>query len=121
MATPPKGDKNRTRGSTVEEKTLKFRFPPLKDNDGNVNPRILHVHWMHEVQTAFGEDIQFFDNNNRKIGKLDPLRTTPESQTHHFAVHTSANTKPWYDGSIQEQSNDARRNSTRFIIHRIQT
>ena len=54
VVTPPKGEKSRTRGLVVEEKTLKFRFPPPKGNDGNVNPLVLHIHWMHEVKTAFG-------------------------------------------------------------------
>jgi hypothetical protein len=118
VATPPKGEKSKTRGSIVEEKTLKFRFPPLKGNDGNVNPLLLHVHWMHEVQTAFGDSVQFIDNNNRKIGKLDPLRTTPESQTHYFSVHKTLSKNRNNDGS-QEQSHDVQSNPTRFIIHRI--
>ncbi len=105
VATPPKGEKRRTRELVVEEKTLKFRFPPPKDSDGNVNPLVLHVHWMHEVQTAFGEGVLFFDNGNRKLSKLDPLRDMPESQAHHFAVH-----------NVQSTSG-----TTRFIIHRIQT
>ncbi len=110
--TPPKGEKRRTREFVVEEKTLKFRFPPPKDNDGNVNPLVLHFHWMHEVQTAFGEGVLFSDNRNHKIGKLDPLRIKTDSQTHHFNVHNV-----FTFGKIPESSN----NTTRFVIHRIQS
>jgi hypothetical protein len=110
--TPPKEEKRRTREFVVEEKTLKFRFPPPKDNDGNVNPLALHFHWMHEVQTAFGEDVIFFDNSNHMIGKLDPLRIKTESQTHHFNVHNVSTF-----GKVPESPN----NTTRFFIHRIQS
>jgi hypothetical protein len=104
-ATPPKGERSKTRGSVVQEKTLKFRFPPPKSNDDNVDALVLHIHWMHEVQTAFGEGVTFFDNNNRKIGKLDPLRNKPDSKTHHFAIHNVKSTS----------------GTTSFIIHRIQS
>jgi hypothetical protein len=73
---------------------------------------------MHEVQAAFGDSVQFFDNNNRKIGKLDPLRTTSESQTYHFSVHKSLSKNRNNDGS-QEHSHDVQNKPTCFIIHRI--
>lgn len=33
VATPPKGEKSRKREFAVEEKTLKFKFPPPKDSN----------------------------------------------------------------------------------------
>jgi hypothetical protein len=110
VVTLPKGEKSRTRGLVVEEKTLKFRFPPPKGNDGNVNPLVLHIHWMHEVKTAFGDSV--FYNNNRKIKKLDSLRTMPESKTHHLLVQSS---------STIGRSLDSQSNITRFILHRMQS
>ncbi|KAI2497998.1 hypothetical protein MHU86_16496 [Fragilaria crotonensis] len=101
------------RDFAVEEKTLKFRFPPQMDNDGNVNPLVLHLHWMRKVQTAFGEDVLFFDNSNCKIGKLDSLRNKPDSHAHHFIVHnvpTPAVKTP--ESPIKK---------THFVIHRIQS
>ncbi len=90
VVTPTKGETNESRGSTVEEKTLKFRFPLTKyGSNGNVNPLVLHAHWMHEVLTAFGDGVKFFDNSNRKIGKIDLLSITQESQEHQFSVHTT--------------------------------
>jgi hypothetical protein len=112
IATPPKGDKSLSHGLRVEEKTLKFRFPsPHKSNDGNINPLVLHVHWMHEVQKSFGNGVQFFDNKNRKIGEVDPLCMTPDPQPYHFSVQNAA---------VKNQNNDESAN-TRFIIHRMQS
>ncbi|KAI2491589.1 hypothetical protein MHU86_22961 [Fragilaria crotonensis] len=109
----PKGDRGNNRGTVMQEKTLKFRFPPPTSNNSAVNPLLLHTHWMHEVKTAYGDGVVFLDNNNRKIDKLDPLRTTSESPTYYFSVKglsTSAK-------SPESQAN----NTTRFIIHRIQS
>ena len=97
----------------IEEKTLKFRFPPPKDNDGNINPLVLHIHWMHEVQTAFGEDVIFFDNSNRKIGKLDPLRNKPDSQAYQFMVHNALNS------AVKTSESPIKK--THIVIHRIQS
>jgi hypothetical protein len=110
--TPPQGEKSKARGLAFEEKTLKFRFPPPKGNDGNVNPLVLHTHWMHEVKTAFGDSVVFFDNSNCKVGKLDPLRTMPESPTHHLSVHKS---------TTRGKSSESPNNTTHFILHRMQS
>jgi hypothetical protein len=67
---------------------------------------------MHEVKTAFGDSAVFFDNNNRKVGKLDPLRTMPESPTHHFSVH-----KLTTRGKSPESPNI----TTHVILHRMQS
>ena len=112
VVTPPKGEKSRARSSVVEEKTLKFRFPSPTGNDGSVNPLILHIHWMHEVRTAFGDSVVFFDNNNRKIEKLDPLRTKLDSPPYHFAVHNL---------STVGKTSASQSNPTRFILHRMQS
>jgi hypothetical protein len=120
VATPPKGKKSTPSKATAEEKTLKFRFPPTSGNDVNVNPLVLRVHWMYEVQSAFGDDVFFVDNNNRKVGKIDPLRTPTESNLHSFNVHVAHFKNRSNDGS-HEQSRDAQQNPTRFIIHRIQS
>jgi hypothetical protein len=65
---------------------------------------------MHEVKTAFGDRV--FYNNNRKIKKLDPLHSMPESKTHHLLVQKS---------STIGRSLDSQSNITRFILHRMQS
>jgi hypothetical protein len=69
---------------------------------------------MHEVKTVFGDGVIFLDNNNRKIDKLDPLRSLPESLAHHLVAHSqsTANT-----GKITGSNST----TTRFITHRIQS
>ena len=81
VVTPPRGGSTNPRERLCEEKTLKFRFVPPAETDG-VHPAILHVHWMNEVQSTFGNDIQFFDNRNRQVTKFEPLRSHRTSQAH---------------------------------------
>jgi hypothetical protein len=121
VVTPTKGETSESRGLTVEEKTLKFRFPLIKyGSNGNVNPLVLHAHWMHEVQTAFGDGVKFFDNSNRKIGKLDLLSITQESQEHQFSVHTTQ-TRNRSKDDVQGNTHEAQQYPNRIIIHRMQT
>ena len=121
VVTPTKGETSQSRGLTVEEKTLKFRFPLIKyGSNGNVNPLVLHAHWMHVVQTAFGDGVKFFDNSNRTIGKLDLLSITQESQEHQFSVHTTQ-TRNRSKDDVQGNTHEAQQYPNRFIIHRMQT
>ncbi|KAI2495727.1 hypothetical protein MHU86_18786 [Fragilaria crotonensis] len=118
VITPTRGEKTRSNNGLKIEKTIKFRFVPPRDKDG-VHPAILHAHWMHEVTKAFGEDVKFFDNRNRIVGKVDPLRTNPEEHTLQFQLHFDRHT-------TQHRSRDRKENSnhphvTSYIVHRIQT
>ena len=83
VVTPPRGGGSNSRERLCVEKTLKFRFVPSDANDG-VHPAILLVHWMNEVQSTFGNDIQFFDNRNRQVTKFEPLRTDPAKHIQQF-------------------------------------
>ncbi|KAI2490819.1 hypothetical protein MHU86_23754 [Fragilaria crotonensis] len=118
VITPTRGEKTRSNNGLKIEKTIKFRFVPPRDKDG-VHPAILHAHWMYEVTKAFGEDVKFFDNRNRIVGKVDPLRTNPEEHTLQFQLHFDRHT-------TQHRSRDRKENSdhlhvTSYIVHRIQT
>ena len=75
--TPPRGERTRPKDRTSVEITLKFRFTPPRDND-NIHPAILHAHWIHEVINLFGDAVQFFDNRNRHVRKIDPIRLNIE-------------------------------------------
>jgi hypothetical protein len=85
VVTPPRGGATNSRERVSVEKTLKFRFVPPDANDG-VHPAILHVHWMNEVQSTFGNYIQFFDNRNRQVTKFEPLRTDPAKHIQQFQL-----------------------------------
>lgn len=121
VVTPPKGDKSVLSRSIIQEKTLKFRFPPTQHgNNGNVHPLVLHAHWMYEVQMAFGDEVKFFDNSNRKVGKLDTLGITQEAQEQRFSVHT-ANAGNRRNDDSQDHRPNTQYRPNRFILHRIQT
>ena len=117
VVTPPRGDRTRSTDRELEEKTIKFRFAPV--TDGNpVPPHILHVHWMHAVQKAFGSQVQFFDNANRLVPVIDPLRTEETSQKMRFTLHGRTEAKRMQ--SRQPVVNGHRR-TTKYIVHRVRT
>ena len=64
---------------------------------------------MQEVRTAFGDSVIFFNNNNRKIDKLDPLRIKTESPTHHVNIHR------W--STKIGKSHDSQSSTTYSILH----
>ena len=120
VVTPTRGDKMKSNESMREEKTIKFRFPPSRTKEINVHPVVLHAHWMQEVQNAFGEGVQFFDNNNRQLVNLDPLRINPDTQINNLKVHTSHSpARPAQ--SDQPATNRNQQQTTHFIVHRIRT
>jgi hypothetical protein len=87
VVTPTRGERTKPNDRESVEITLKFRFVPSRDND-NIHPAILHTHWMHEVATAFDKDnVRFFDNRNRQLSKIEPLRIDPEEYIKQFNLH----------------------------------
>ena len=116
VVTPSRGEKRVERDNPRVEKTLKFRFVPSPDND-NVHPAILHVHWMHELKQHYGEDIQFIDNRNRPVTKLDPLRIDPAKHMQNFKLYFDRHT----NRKSTNKDNTDYRKDTSYIVHRIQT
>jgi hypothetical protein len=48
---------------------------------------------MHEVTMAFGGDcVQFLDNRNRQVTKIEPLRTDPEEHIKRLHLHYDCHT-----------------------------
>ena len=121
VITPPKGGTTKSSERLSVEKTLTFRFDPSSDQDG-VHPATLHVHWMHKVQTKYGDAVQFFDNRNRPVITFDPLRTDPTSHVQQFQLLFDKRTTQSKSASIR--SNDRipdPRKVTSYIVHRIRT
>ena len=70
----PVNDRNsRIKDLQREEKTVKFRFVPSRTSGATVSPRVIHSHWLKEVQDEFGDNVQILDNHNRPIPKIDLL------------------------------------------------
>ena len=121
VATPPRGGGSNSRERLCVEKTLKFRFVPSEANDG-VHPAILHVHWMNEVQSTFGNDVQFFDNRNRQVTKFEPLRTDPAKHIQQFQLLFDRRTQHRVTNSKKaNQATPDPRRVTSHIVHRIRT
>ena len=119
VATPTRGVKKVNSDSQVQEKTLRFRFPVM--NGGNcVPPPVLHYHFIAAAQEAFGDKIQFLDNKNRKVGKVDLVRFDINVQNNDFTWYCSTpNQRMNRDQSESNDPNDRR--SVKYVSHRIRT
>lgn len=117
VATPTRGEKGRAPEGHLTEKTLRFRYPPMTSCD-HVAPFMLHVHWMCAVQEAFGEAVQFFDNKNRRVPKIDPIRLDPTLIKAHFVWYSQA-FKQNPTVPVQTQATDRR--TTKYLLHCIRT
>ncbi len=115
VVTPPRGEKQKAREGLSVEKTLKFRFVPSTDN---VHPAILHAQWLKEIKSLYGDGIQIFDNKNRPVTKIDPLRTDPERYGQQFQIYSDRHTTR-NKGNKSDHQDTSR--TTSYIVHRIQT
>ena len=119
VTTPPRGERARSKDTFFQEKTIRFRFPPSEDGRV-VPPPLLHIHWMHAVQDAFGDQVQFIDNNNRRVPKIDPLRYgRTEGPTTYFKWYCADSKKPATHSPNPPSPTDRR--ITRYTLHRIRT
>lgn len=118
VVTPTRGERMKPKERTSVEKTLKFRFVPSRNND-NIHPAILHAHWMHEVLMAFGGDsVQFLDNRNRQVTKIEPLRTDPEAYIQQFHLHYDRHT---FSSKTKSSNPPDYRSATSYFVHRIRS
>jgi hypothetical protein len=117
VITPPRGERTKIKDNLRVEKTIKFRFVPSTDND-SVHPANLHSHCIHEVKKSFGEEVQFLDNRNRLVTKIDPLRTVPEEHCLQFQLQLDRHTT---QRSNNQQNKPDHRRATSYIVHRIRT
>jgi hypothetical protein len=117
VATPPRGDRAKSNERSLVEKTIKFRFAPMATGDA-VHPHTLHIHWMQAIQQAFGDQVQFFDNANRRVPVIDPIRTEASKSKLRFTLHGSTHSKrktPPLPLAVGD------RRSTKYILHRVRT
>jgi hypothetical protein len=123
VATPPRGATTTTTpDGKNQEKTLRFRFPVMTGGNSIVAPPVLHYHFIAAVQDAFGDTIQFIDNKNRVVNKIDVVR---------FDIKVQKNLFKWYSGSSNKQTgtmaqppdavNPNDRHTTKYVSHRIRT
>jgi hypothetical protein len=72
---------------------------------------LIHIHWMHAVQEAFGTDVEIINNKNQKIEQIDLLQwsTNPLVHQRQFKVYQKTTGR------------DNQRKTTSFILHRIRT
>jgi hypothetical protein len=89
--------------------------------DGDpVAPSVVHARWMCILQEEFGEAVQLFDNKNKIVPKLDPIRASKQLTKHpHFVWYAPVNTKRNMTTTPQMKSTDRR--VTNYLLHRIRT
>ena len=109
IATPPKGRKTNRNDPGMTSKVLKFRFSPTTKKQ-QAAPSLIHTHWMHAVQDAFGEDVEIINNRNQKVDTIDLL------QWSNPLIH-----KKQFKTYQKTTGRDQRRRVIYYIIHRIQT
>ena len=117
VVTPPRGDRAKPNEQSLVEKTIKFRFAPMASGDA-VHPHTLHTHWMQAIQQAFGDKVQFFDNANRRVPVIDPIRTAESTSKMRFTLHGRTHSKrkaPPLPPTVGD------RRSTKYILHRVRT
>jgi hypothetical protein len=117
VVTPTRGEKERAVVDKFNEKTIRFRFPAMTSGDP-VAPSVVHARWMCIIQEEFGDAVQIFDNNNRIIPKLDPLRMTTQLTKANFLWY-SPTSKRNPDETPKTQETDLR--VTKYMLHRIRT
>ena len=114
---PPRREKDETSNEKTNEKTLKFRFPPMTADD-LIAPSVIHARWMCILQEEFGEAVQFFDNKNQIIPRIDPIRMEQQLSKAQFLWHAQA---PKHGPTPPPQPRSADRRFTRYMIHRMRT
>ena len=109
IATPPKGNKTIRNNQGMTSKVLKFRFSPTQQKQ-QVPPSIIHTHWMHAVQEAFGEEVEIINNRNQKVESINLIHwSNPLTHKKQFKTYQKTTGR------------DQRRKTTYYILHRIQT
>jgi hypothetical protein len=73
-------------GMRVGKRSSSDSYPP-ETMTMHVHPANLHAHWMNEVKSSLGDTVQFLDNRNCPVGKLDPLKTDSEVHSQNFQIH----------------------------------
>ncbi|KAI2492119.1 hypothetical protein MHU86_22423 [Fragilaria crotonensis] len=120
VVTPNRGESSKSIVKSSVEITLRFHFVPSQNND-NIHPAILHANWMQEAITAFGSDkIQFFDNRNRQVSKIEPLRIDHEMHVQQFHLHFDRHTRQ-HRNTMSTNNNQDHKSVLTYIVYRIRS
>ena len=114
---PPCKENDKTSSDKTSEKTLKFRFPPMTADD-LIAPSVIHARWMCILQEEFGEAVQFFDNKNQILPRLDPIRMEQQLGKAQFLWHSQS---PKHGPTPPPQPRSTDRRFTRYMLHRMRT
>ena len=102
----------------VAEKVIKIRFQPQDRSNDPIDPSLIHIQLIREVQKALGSDVEVYDNKGNKVPTIDPLRWTRAHHSNAFDLHAVNGTKP---SRYQMTKNHTGREQTVIIVHRIRT
>ena len=93
-------------------KVLKFSFITPKTQAKQVPPGTIHIHLLHALQAALGEDIVIWNNKSEKIQPINLLQWTSNPTLHQkqFKIHQKLT-----------GGNGPRRSIRYHIVHRITT
>jgi hypothetical protein len=93
-------------------KVVKFSFVAPKTRTKQVPPGTIHIHLLHALQAALGEDIAIWNNKNEKIQPISLLQWTSNPTLHQkqYKIHQKIT-----------GGNGPRRSIRYYIVHRIMT
>ena len=96
---------------TMTSKVVKFSFVYDAATTHQVPPSVIHTHWMQAVQEALGNDIIIINNHNKPVKTVSTIKwTDPTVHQKQFKL---------YQKIVGQQ--DEKRNTTYYILHRVQT
>ena len=117
--TPPRQKKAESKGPTLIEKTVKFRFTRVNQHDA-IDPATIHLHWVQLIQDALQNEVQVFTNNGGIMPAVDPMRWTAVQHGQQYKVHYQQHKSSGYNRDHSSRQ-DTGRSPTAFIMHRIRT
>jgi hypothetical protein len=93
-------------------KVLKFSFVAPNSQAKQVPPGSIHIHLLHAIQAALGEDVVIWNNRSEKIEPINLLQWTSNPTIHQkqFKIHQKIT-----------GGNGPRRSIRHYIVHRIMT
>jgi hypothetical protein len=111
-ATDPTGFATMKFEQEMVTKVLKFSFVAPKTQTKQVPPGIVHMHLLHALQVALGEDICIWNNKSEKIEPISLLQwaSNPTIHQKQFKIHQKTS-----------GGNGPRRSTKYYIVHRIMT
>ena len=86
-----------------------------------VAPPVLHYHFIAAVQDAFRDSIQFTDNKNRVVNKIDLVRSNINNQKNSFTWYSDSSTKRIGMTQIPDAANPNDRRTTKCVSRRIRS